>query len=208
MALLDQDTLAADPVFQKRVLFSLLNYVTGTVLGETTNEVQSLAITGGTPVSGNFFVSGGPLVQTINPVFNETAGGLQAKIEAALDVGGRAVCTGGPLPGTAIAINFGGTLGNSPQGLMAVGASTLSAGTAAVTRTAAGVAAVRNAERRQLAARVIAGPPAFAGPFVQMVTTNATVMSAYTGGSNQQTAVSDAQINAAVAAVFNAFLGG
>jgi hypothetical protein len=90
---------------------------------------------------------------------------------------------------------------------MAVGSSTLApAGTAAVTRTTAGVGAMRHAERLSLASRVLAAPESYRGPFVQMVTTNAAVMTA-AGSPAVQANVTDGQINTAVAAVFNAFLG-
>lgn len=206
MALKDQADLAADATFQTRVLYALLNYVTGTVLAETANEVQSLAVTGGTPVSGNFFVSGGPLLAPINPVFNETAGALRAKILAAVDAGADCVCLGGPLPGTPITITFTGSLADSPQGLMAVGASTLSTGTAAVTRTTAGVGAIKHADRLSLASRILAGPERYRGAFAEMVTTSAAVMTDAGSPANQAN-VTDAHIAAAVAAVFNAFLG-
>jgi NADPH:quinone reductase-like Zn-dependent oxidoreductase len=207
MALTDQAALAGDATFQGRVLYALLNYVSGTVLAEAASEVQSLAITGGTPASGAFVLSGGPLLSQVTVVFNETAGSLQAKMLAAMDAGTGCVCLGGPLPGAPVTITFTGSLADSPQGLMATSGSTLSVGAAAVTRTTTGVGALKHADRVNLGSRVIRAPESYRGAFAQMVTTNATVMADYTGGGNAQAAVTDAHIATAVAAVFNAFLG-
>lgn len=207
MALKDQDDLASDSIFQKRVLFSLLNYIANTVLAETTSEVQTVGITAGTPTAGAFVLSGGPLVNQVTIVFNESAGTLQPKLEAAMDPGAVAVCLGGPLPGTPISVTFQGNLADKPQGTMAASGSTMTpAGTPGVTRTTPGVAAPKNKERKALGLQVIRSPESYRGSFVQMVTTNAAVMSA-AGSPANQTNVSDAQINAAVAAVYNAFLG-
>lgn len=208
MALVDQNTLSAQDAFQVRVMMALLNYSQGTVLAETASEVQSVAITSGTPASGAFILSAGPLgTNQVTVVFNETAASLQAKIQALLDTGALCQCLGGPLPGTAISVTFLGTLANLPQILMTTSGSTLSAGTAGCTRTTAGVGAQRHAERVNLASRIMESPEKYKVRFAQMVTTDATVMSDYTGGGSLQTAVTDAHIATAVAAVFNSFLG-
>lgn len=208
MALVDQNALSAQDAFQTRVLMALLNYVQATVMAETANEVQSVAITSGTPASGAFILSGGPLLTAqVTVAFNDTAGSLQAKIQAALDNGQTCQCLGGPLPGSAIGVTFTGNLGDSPQNLMATSGSTLNAGTPGCTRTTAGVAAVRHANRLNQAARILESPEKYKVRFAQMVTTDSTVMSDYTGGGSAQTAVTDAHIASAVAAVYNAFLG-
>jgi len=208
MALVDQNTLSAQDAFQVRVMMALLNYVQGTVLAETTNEVQAVSIGGGTPASGAFVLSGGPLLANqVTVAFNDTAPGLQAKITAQLAEGATCQCLGGPLPGTPISATFTGTLADLPQVLMAASGSTLNAGTPAVTRTTAGVGAFRHAERLNLGSRVLESPEKYKVRFAQAVTTDAAVMAAFAGGGNQQAAVTDAHIATAVAAVYNSFLG-
>lgn len=208
MPLVDQNALSASDAFQTRVMMALLNYVQATVLAETTNEVQSVSIGGGTPSSGAFILSGGPLLTNqVTVVFNDNAASVQAKVQSQLQSGEACQCLGGPLPGTPISVTFLGALGDLPQVLMTQSGSTLNAGTPAVTRTTAGVGAPRHKERLIQAGRILESPEKYKVRYAQMVTTDATVMSDYTGGGGNQSSVTDAHIATAVAAVYNSFLG-
>lgn len=114
----------------------------------STNEVQSLSVVGGTATSGNF----GTLT-VVNPqtgasgttaaiAFNATAGAVQTALEALSNVDtGEIVATGGPLPGTPIALEFRKSFGAANVATITVAASTLDAGTATVTTTTPGVPA-------------------------------------------------------------------
>lgn len=208
MALVDQNSLSATEAFQVRVMMAVVNYCQGTVLAEATNEVQSVSIGGGTPSSGAFILSAGPLLSNqVTVVFNDTAAGVQAKIQAVLGTGETCICLGGPLPGSPISVTFTGSLAYLPQVLMTQSGSTLNVGTPAVARTTAGVGAFRHSDRLKLAGLILESPEKYKLRFTQMVTTDTTVMSDYTGGGNLQTAVTDAHIATAVGNVYNSFLG-
>ncbi|AZF90300.1 MAG: tail protein [Phage 5P_3] len=73
------------------------------------NEVQTLTITG-SPTGGTFTISySGQTTTAI--AYNATAAQVQAALEALSNIApGDVVCTGGPLPATAIVIEFAGTL--------------------------------------------------------------------------------------------------
>lgn len=90
----------------------LLRAVLGGVSSSSTagdNEVQSLAITG-TPTGGTFTLTfKGQTTSALD--FDATAGEVDAALEALSTVGaGNVACTGGPLPGAAVTITFGGDL--------------------------------------------------------------------------------------------------
>jgi hypothetical protein len=106
---------------------------TPTVAG--TAEVQSLIATGAT--SGTFTLTFNG--QTTAPIaFNATAAAVQAALVALSTIGaGNLVATGGPLPGTAVVLTFGGAL-QGPQNLITATNTALVGGAAAVTRTTAG----------------------------------------------------------------------
>lgn len=106
------------------------------------NEVQSLAITG-TPTGGTFTLTySGQTTSAL--AYNATAAQVQAALEALSNIGaGDVSCTGGPLPGTAIAVQFRGALAATNVAQMTT-TDSLTGGTApasAVTTTTAGVAA-------------------------------------------------------------------
>jgi hypothetical protein len=92
------------------------------------NEVQSLSITG-SPTGGSFTLSfRGQTTSAI--AYNATAAAVQAALEALPAIGsGNVVCTGGPLPGTAVTITFQNVLGglNVPQ--ISVASNNLTGGT-------------------------------------------------------------------------------
>lgn len=84
--------------------------------GGTVNEVQTVTITGG-PTGGTFTLTFD--TQTTSPIaYNATAADVQAALEALSNIEpGDVTCTGGPLPGTAVTVTFGGRYNgqNVPQ---------------------------------------------------------------------------------------------
>lgn len=215
MALLDQNTLATDPLFMRRVQAAVVNYVTGTVFAEAQNDQQTVTLTGA-PTGGGFTLAGGPLTGAVAPAWNDTAQALQGRLAAALAAGDACVCTGGPLPGTPVVVTWTGALGNSPQNSLTVSANNLTGGSspnAAVSHSQVGVAAVNHAVRAALAQAVLnqigvqQALGIYQAPFCAIVAADATVLADYLGGGLNQTAVTDAHISAAVAARFNVLLG-
>jgi len=101
-----------------------------------TAEVQSLVATGA--ASGTFKLQFDEGITTaLN--WNATAAQVQAALRALATIGGTNVtCTNGPLPNTAVTITFSSAMGSGPQRLITATQSTLSGGTVAVSRTAAG----------------------------------------------------------------------
>jgi hypothetical protein len=96
--------------------------------GSPTNEVQTLTITG-TPTGGTFRLSFRS-VTTGTIAFSATAAAVQAALEALSTIGtGNVVCTGGPLPGTAVVITFQGQLAGQNQPLIAVNTPSFTGGT-------------------------------------------------------------------------------
>ena len=74
-----------------------------------TNEVQSLAVTG-SPAAGTFTLNFDGAVTPALP-YSATASAVQTALRGLPSIGPTGVtCTGGPLPGTAVTITFGGTL--------------------------------------------------------------------------------------------------
>jgi len=90
------------------------------------NEVQTLTITG-TPTGGTFKLTfGGQQTGTI--AYNATASTVQTALRALSTIGSTGVtCTGGPLPGSAVAITFTGTLAGTDVALL-TSADTLTGG--------------------------------------------------------------------------------
>lgn len=74
--------------------------------GPETNEIQSLVATGGT--AGDFTLTfDGETTAAI--AYNANAAAVQAALEGLSNINpGDVVCAGGPLPGTAVTITFGG----------------------------------------------------------------------------------------------------
>jgi hypothetical protein len=108
--------------------------------GSDVNEVQSLTITG-TPTGGTFKLVFRD-VATATIAYNATASAVQAALEAISTIGaGSVVCTGGPLPGTAVTITFQGTLAGRNVPTLAPSAVAFTGGTTpavAVTTTTPG----------------------------------------------------------------------
>lgn len=100
-----------------------------------TNEVQTLSITGA-PTGGTFTISlGGQTTAAI--AYNATAAEVQAALELISTIGaGNVVCTGGPLPATAVVIEFRGALARTDVATVTTTAS-LTGGTTPATAVAA-----------------------------------------------------------------------
>lgn len=106
-----------------------------------TNEVQRITITG-TPTGGNFRLAfRGYTTNTI--AYNASFATIVAALEALPSIGtGNVTGSGGPLPGSFVAITFTAALGSSNVEQMTVASSALTGGTTpavAVTTTTAGV---------------------------------------------------------------------
>jgi hypothetical protein len=96
--------------------------------GTSTNEVQTLTITGA-PTGGTFRLSFRG-VATANIAYNATAPVVQAALEALSTVGaGNVTATGGPLPATAVVITFVNQLAAANQPTIGVSAQAFTAGT-------------------------------------------------------------------------------
>jgi hypothetical protein len=110
------------------------------ILGGTqANEVQRVTITG-TPTGGTFTLTYAG--QTTAPIaHNAAAAAVQSALEALSNIGvGDVVCSGGPLPGSFVAVTFQGALANTDVTQMTA-ASSLTGGTTptvAVTTTTPG----------------------------------------------------------------------
>lgn len=156
MALIDTYLLSIDPVFRQRVQAAFVHAAVA-VSTEVTNEVQTLSITGG-PTGGTFTLTfAGQTTATI--AFNATAATVQAALATlSSTASGTIVCTGGPLPGTAVVVTFSGGLGNQALNLITIGTNSLTGGsspTPSVARTTAGVSFVNHSQRQSFASDVL-----------------------------------------------------
>lgn len=112
----------------------------------STNEVQQVAIGGGTPTSGNFKLTvvnpeTGASATTGTIAFNASAATVQSALEALSNVEvGEVVATGGALPGTPVLVEFRKRFGQQNVATMTVSDNTLDLGTPAVTTPTAGAA--------------------------------------------------------------------
>lgn len=108
-----------------------------------TNELQTLTITG-TPTGGTFTLTFMGAT-TAGIAFNATAATVQAALELLSTIGtGNLLGGGGPLPGTAVTMQFRGTLASQPLPLITANGAGLTGGaspTASVARTTQGVEA-------------------------------------------------------------------
>lgn len=106
------------------------------------NEIQEVSIVG-TPVSGNFTLSyDGQTTGSI--AYNASAATVDSALEALSNIGaGDVTCTGGPLPGTAVDVEFTGALADTQVAMMTATDVDLSTGVAAV-RTVVQGAGLRN----------------------------------------------------------------
>lgn len=106
-----------------------------------TDEVQEIEITG-SPTGGTFTLTFDGQT-TAGIAYNAAASAVQSALEALSNIGaGNVTCTGGPLPGSAVTVTFGGALAVTDVAEMTT-TDSLTGGTApasAVTTTVAGVA--------------------------------------------------------------------
>lgn len=207
MALLDQATLGNDSIFQSRVRASLVGYVQNTVLAEASNDQQTLTMTG-SPTGGSFTLANGPLNAAVAPAWNDSAQQVQARLKAALTDGDDVICTGGPFPGSVVTVIWVGNLSYAPQPKLSLSANGLTGGsspTVAIGQSA-GVAVFNHAARVLLGKQILQTINDYVPRFASMVATDGTVQADYTGGGNNQSAVTDAHINSAVALAYALFL--
>ena len=113
------------------------------------NEIQQVAVTGA-PTGGTFPLTfGGQTATGIG--YNATASQVQAALRALSGIGPTGVtCTGGPLPGTPVLVEFTGPHAAADVAAMTTSSGSLTGGTSptvAVTTPTAGVAASWNNER-------------------------------------------------------------
>lgn len=96
--------------------------------GTGSADVQTVSITG-TPTGGTFpLVFDGQVAAGIP--YDATASQVQAALQALSSIGsGNVTCSGGPLPGTAVACTFAGTLATGERPLMLTGSGGLTGGT-------------------------------------------------------------------------------
>ncbi|MGW1998145.1 hypothetical protein [Embleya sp. NPDC001921] len=104
-----------------------------------TSEVQTVTITGG-PTGGTFTLTwSGQTTAAI--AYNASAAVVQAALEALSNIGvGDVTCTGGPLPGTAVTVTFGGTLAYTDVAAMTASGASLTGGSSPAVVIATGTA--------------------------------------------------------------------
>lgn len=145
---------------------STVQFLTGT----PTDEQQTVTITG-SPTGGTFTLTFDG--QTTGAIaYNATAGDVDTALEALSNIAaGDLTCTGGPLPGTAVVVTFGGTLGETNVAQMTADSGGLTGGstpTVTVTTTTGGATgtalsgAMPVASNSQLVAAASADTPLFA----------------------------------------------
>lgn len=106
-----------------------------------TNEIQTLSIGSGTPESGSMTVDNATSTVTLD--FDSTAAEVEAALVATDDYEeDDIVCSGGPLPGTGIAITFTGRQEGNVAALTVTDVD-LSAGTPAIATSTGGVDGLR-----------------------------------------------------------------
>jgi len=92
-----------------------------------TTEVQTVTITG-TPTGGTYTLTYSGQTTAAIP-YNATAAQVQAALIALSNIGpADVVCTGGPHPGTAVTVTFGGALANADIAAMTASSASLTGG--------------------------------------------------------------------------------
>jgi hypothetical protein len=108
----------------------------GYVPGAAVNEVQTISIAG-TPTTGAFPVTFRGKAASI--AYNSTSAAADTALEALSSIGtGNVAVTGGPLPGTALTVTFGGALAGQNVPRLSVSKGTLDVGTPSVAQTTPG----------------------------------------------------------------------
>lgn len=216
MSLIDAGNLAGVPPtltsdFQRRVYQAVI-LAASNVSSEVVSDVQTIS-TSGTVTGGTFTLtlpgisSGGP---TAAIAFNATAITVQNALTALAGIGaGNVLCTGGPWPGTPIAINFQGALANTPLAAMTFVSSLTGGGTMSVVHTTPGVGYPSHASRATLATHILGNPSAYAALFMPAVANNATIQTDYPAPNytlNVSSSQADNDIEFVVNSLYNAFL--
>jgi hypothetical protein len=202
-------------LFQQVVQAALIQAATN-IGSEQTDDVQTLSVTG-SPTGGTFVLAGGPIGSNVTVNWNEVAGTLQAKIAAVAAIGvGQVICSGGPLPGTAITITWSGTLAGNPQQILTLGTNSLTGGSSpapAVAHTTVGVSVAKHTARQTLATNILSNPGKYVALFALAVSENATVQTDWPGPTYVWTsgvvsaATRDNDIQFVVNSMINNFLG-
>lgn len=96
--------------------------------GNGTPGIQTLTV-GGTPTGGTFALAyQGQITAPI--AYNAAASAVQSALQALSTIGGgNAICTGGPLPGTAVTVTFGSALTTATVPLLTANIAGLTGGT-------------------------------------------------------------------------------
>lgn len=199
-----------NPSFIQRVMAAVVTAAIN-VYAETTNDIQTITITG-TPTGGTFTLTfSGQTTGSI--AFNASAGTVQQAIGALSNVVNSVVVTGGPGPGTAFVVTFISTLGSSPQNAMTATPSFTggSSPSVSVAHTTVGAGYVNHAARASLASRILNNPALYASIFAIGVAVNSTIQTdfpapsyAQSGGVTTSTADNDIQFT--VNSIFNDYL--
>ena len=213
MARIDEYLLSQTAAFQQRVISSVIDYILSTIYTECAYDIQTISVSG-SPTGGTFTLTGGPLgSNTIVIPYNATPFQVQSLLVAP---GGSisCMCQGTVLPSGSVMVIWTGTLSQQPQGVMTVAANALTGGstpTPSVAHTVVGVAQNAHPLHSALANKIIVAPSSFMAVLAQLLASNAAIQTDYlTGqasGAGVETQVTDAHIDAAVAAQFNLWSG-
>jgi hypothetical protein len=205
--LIDQFNLArSDGGFQSLVQAALVHNAIQ-IANEVAADVQT--ITMGTVTSGTFTLTF--LGQTTAALqWNSSALAIQTALQNLTTIGaGNVECTGGPLPGTGVVINFTGTMvGAFP---LITHTDTLTGGVATITHTTVGVWAANHTKRAALAKLVLANPIGYVQVMAIGVADGATIQTdfpapaPYVRSGSVTAAQADIDINNQVAAIWNAY---
>lgn len=144
--------------------------------------------------------------------WNASAADVQAILSALPTIGvGQVICSGGPLPGTAVDVTFIGNFSSSPQRLITLGTNALTGGsgpTATFSRITPGTNLALKANRSAFASNVLASLDTYVQLMGIGVADDSNVAAFYPGPSFQfsgNDANCDTAINNRVAAVWNAY---
>jgi hypothetical protein len=179
MSLYDQMRLSQQPDFQGRVAGAAVH----TALAiQTEVVVDQQTITMGAVTAGTFTLSfGGQTTAAIQ--WNASASAVQTALNLLTSItAGGVECTGGPLPGTGVVVNFVGTNLVGAQPAM-THTDTLTGGVATITHTTVGTWVLSHAKRSALASKVLANPTGYGQLMAMGVADNATVISDFQVGA-------------------------
>jgi hypothetical protein len=215
MARIDEYLLSQVAAFQQRSISSVLDYILGTIFVECAYDIQTVSISG-SPTGGTFTLTGGPLGgSTITLPWNATPAQVQVLINTTLsNTGSACVCQGTVLPAGSVQVIWTGTLTQQPQGLVTASGSGLSGGSgpaATATHTVVGVAQDAHPLHLAFANKVLAAPVAYMPILAQALASNAAIQTDYltgqSSGSGVEAQITDAHLDAGVAAQYNLWSG-